>query len=420
MSSNPDSYRRVAALAVFITALTVSASLTPTAAEQPAISFLPQGRVPGGLFAPDSVYGGNPVAAADFSGTGRRDLVLANCLGSGPLIAHGNGDGTFGPPTLIDIGRDACTVTAADVNGDGIPDILTGSWATDQVSVILSRPDGTFTPPSNFTINGYPPMKISVADFDCDGRADFAVHGNLPGTVTIFRGTGDGAFAPAGAPLYAVGFGIAMSMAVADLNHDGFPDLVVGEAHPLGPIQGDYLRVFLNNGDATFRFADAYRVGWSPEQIQITDLDGNGRPDIIVGDANSNDVTILYGTGDGAFSAATTKIHGPGLIDGNPAVQVADFDNDGRPDLAIVETVTSRVLLYHNEGNRNFVAAGEVPIGDPVPLLNLPLTLPQEFLATDLTGDGYPDLAVPTWLPSGSPTNIAIHIFRNTAPGSRP
>lgn len=161
----------------------------------------------------------------------------------------------------------------------------------------------------------------------------------------------------------------------------------------LGLLPGE-VEVLLGRGDGTFRPRTTYAVGGSPEYVDAGDLDHDGRLDLVVANAIfNNDISVLYGRAGGKF-AREQRISAPGMglvrlagagTDGDPGVQVADFDRDGHLDIAVIQTVAGKVIVLRGDGRRHFTAAREYPAA----------LLPESFLATDLTGDGFPDLAVP-------------------------
>jgi len=183
------------------------------------------------------------VAVADLDGDRKPDLVVANCAvigsqdcsGGGSIgVFLGDGDGTFQPATTYDSGGgNAESVAVADVNGDGKLDLVVANEGSSTVGVLLGNGDGTFQSAIVFGSSGNYPVSIAVADVNGDGKPDLVV-ANLcdincssvnGGVVGVLLGNGDGTFQSA-VP-YSVGQGFLNSVAVADLNGDGIPDLAV-------------------------------------------------------------------------------------------------------------------------------------------------------------------------------------------------
>lgn len=293
--------------------------------------------------------GGNGVtnlAVADVNADGKLDVVVANNCVSGSVcggnvagsvgVLLGNGDGTFQPVVTYYPGGGVASVAVADVNGDGKPDLLvTGSSPTEEaiVSVLLGNGDGTFQPSVSY--NASSARAVAVADVNGDGKPDLVVVG---GAVGVLLGNGDGTFQPQVS--YSSGGNYADSVAVADVNGDGKLDLVVGnESMSLSTSIGG-VGVLLGNGDGTFQTAVVYSsAGEYAYSVAVGDLNGDHHPDIVVtnqfagnGDYSDGSVSVLLGNGDGSFQPAVS--YNPG---GNKSysVAIADLNGDSKPDLVI-------------------------------------------------------------------------------------
>jgi hypothetical protein len=172
-------------------------------------------------------------------------------------------------------------------------------------------------------------------------------------------------------------------IAVSDLNGDGEPDLAVvnsGDIAADGGGAGTTVSVLMNAGGGTFAPQVTYTVGAEPSGVAVADLNGDGKPDLAVANQLSNNVSVLLNAGDGTFGAPATYMAGSGPV----AVVVADFDGDGKPDLAVSNYAGTTVSILLNTGGGTFGAPTNFGAG-PAPW---PMAL------SDLNGDGKPDLAV--------------------------
>jgi hypothetical protein len=181
------------------------------------------------------------VVIRDFNGDGKPDLAVAN-YGyqnvSNVSILLGNGDGTFQPPVNYPAGDGPESLAAGDFNGDGKLDLVVANWASDNVSILLGNGDGTFQPAVSYTV-GINPAAVAVRDFNGDGSLDFAVASSGSYMVSIVLGNGNGTFQP------SVNYAVETnpdSIAVGDFNGDGKPDLAVGN------YTSTNVSVLMNNG----------------------------------------------------------------------------------------------------------------------------------------------------------------------------
>jgi len=172
--------------------------------------------------------------------------------------------------------------------------------------------------------------KLDLVVTGCGGSC-----GNTDGVVMVRLGNGDGTFRPAA--VYGSGGVYAESVAVEDLNHDGKPDVVVANCAPsgTGPCQTGSMEgvvgVLLGNGDGTLRHAVTYDSGGlSAESIAVADVNRDGKPDLVV--ANSGlgyGVGVLLGKGDGTFQPPSTYSPNTQIF----SLAVADVNGDGNPDI---------------------------------------------------------------------------------------
>jgi len=219
-------------------------------------------------------YTARSVAVADVNGDGKPDLLVVNqcstssCANSNGVVGVllGNGDGTFqAAVTYASGGANAYSVAVADVNGDGKPDLLVSNQCVDNncangsVGVLLGNGDGTFQSAASYGSGGEFAYSVAAADVNGDGKPDLLVANqcatsnctNPNGTVGVLMGNGDGTFQPA--VMYASGGVNTNSVAVADVNGDGKPDLVISNQCADSNCANGTVGVLLGNGNGTFR-----------------------------------------------------------------------------------------------------------------------------------------------------------------------
>lgn len=216
----------------------------------------------------------------------------------------------------------------------------------------------------------------SFAIGDIDGLGDMgAVLANGGASITVYRGPN---LTFQSLKTYPTG-NFTASVVLADVNLDGRPDLVVVNTEGGNAGTGS-ISILLGNGDGTFQAAVDYATGNSPTTAAVGDLNGDGKPDIVVANSGENDVSILTGNGDGTFQAPVAVAAGS-LPNG---VLVADFNGDGKADIAVANGASNDLSILIGNGDGTFQPPVNYAVGNG----------PIYVAAGDLNGDGKLDLAV--------------------------
>jgi hypothetical protein len=310
--------------------------------------FNPATSFPGGT-------GLSSVAAADFNGDGKLDLVTANGGGgSGNTVSVllGNGAGSFGAARPFTVGTGPISVAAADFNGDGKLDLVTANRADNTVSVLLGNGDGSFGAASPFTV-GTNPTSVAAADFNGDGKLDLVTANRRDNTVSVLLGNGDGSFGAASP--FTVGTN-PTSVSAADFNGDGKLDLVTAN---YGNASGNTVSVLLGNGAGSFGAASPFRVGTGPWDVAAADFNGDSKLDLVTANYVANTVSVLLGNGAGSFGAASPFTVGFGPI----SVAAADFNGDGKLGLVTANWGDNTVSVLLGDGAGSFGAASPFTVG---------------------------------------------------------
>ena len=334
--------------------------VTTSAAEEPPQTLVSSFTAP--IVCNSGGNGATSVAVADVNGDGKLALVVTNkcanslsCATGSVSVLMGNGDGTFLAAVHYSSGGFLpASVAVADVNGDGKPDLIVAnqlgcnSCASGTVAVLLGKSDGTFQAAVSYNSGGTRADSVVVADVNGDGKPDLVVMNQAlcgflcgDGQVGVLLGNGDGTF---GATVsYDSGAYLGYAVAVADVNGDGNPDLVVANGSTtlcLGCGVSTF-GILLGNGNGTFKPVVAYDLfsdGGLPMSLAVADVNGDGKPDLVVTNdchpdsCSTSSVSVLLGKGDGTFQA-------PAIYDsggfGAMSVVVADVNGDGKPDLVV-------------------------------------------------------------------------------------
>jgi tetratricopeptide (TPR) repeat protein len=339
--------------------------------------------------------GTNPdfVATADFNEDNFQDFVVANFTDGTLSLFLGNptDPGSFENPSTITVGAGPTWISTGFFNAktdttNTVVDLAVANQTAGTVSILHGNGDGTFTVEPALTLpSGAGPTAIAVADFNDDGFADLAVVNKNANTVSIFLGNGDETFQTP----TTITTGNAPTSIVAQAfnpNAPGIIDLAVTNS------ADNTLQIFLGNGKGAFTNGVTYNTGVTPVYVASADLDLDGNLDLAVADSGAttstnavgNSISVFLGNGDGTFikpggarmdfAAGTTPT----------SFVIADFNDDGIPDLIVTASGDNAVGLLLGAGGGFLNSPIEVPVG----------TTPDAIATADFNGDGLPDVAI--------------------------
>ncbi len=225
---------------------------------------------------------------------------------------------------------------------------------------------------------------LVVADFNGDGVRDFVSANYNTHTVTVYLGGPGGTFTPGGT---AATGNNPIGLAVGDVNADGHPDVAVAHADVLNT-GNSFISVLRGTGTGGLQGRTNHPVGKSPRAIGIADFNNDGRPDVVVTSLTTNSVwqyvNVLLNNpaAPGGFGPASFVQIG----DGSATTLVThDFNNDGLMDVAVTSLIGDLVTVMRGNGAGGFLSPySTYPVGDrPIGISKL-----------DFNHDGIVDLAV--------------------------
>lgn len=288
------------------------------------------------------------IAVADFNRDGRPDLAIANHGVASVTLLSGDGNGGFRPasgsPFLVRSRPHPHAIDARDVNGDGFLDLVIDSWGENRLTLLTGDGKGGFALPGVPIEAGRKPYRnLRVADLDGDGKPDIVVPNMAERGVTILSGDGRGNFRgserapiPAGPSPFSV--------EVADIDGDGKPDIVVENySGQMSDSSGDALTFLLGDGRGNFRLGPRIAAGRTPGGVAAADVDGDGIADAVIVNAGSRDLTVAFGGSGGLSSSRTATVPGAGR---SWRLLLADFDGNGRADAVTASPEDHAITVF--------------------------------------------------------------------------
>lgn len=318
------------------------------------------------------------VSADDFNGDGQVDLAITNANGASPLsILLRNATNTdFEPGVDYPLsGNPSYAVHSGDFNSDGKTDLAIANFGSNTVSVMLrNNINSGFEPIVNYATGSFP-NSVNVADFNNDGKLDLVTANSGNSVSILLRNATNTDFDTK--VDYVTGT-YPMSVSVGDFNNDGRPDVAVAN------YLNDTVSVLLRNAANTgFDPKIDYTTGLNPQSICVGDFNNDGKLDLAVAHAASNTVSVLLRNATNTGFDPKTDYAVPGVS--HPTISAADFNTDGKTDLAITYNGNNTVsVLLRNTANTGFDPQVDYAIGDGNASIGV----------ADFNSDGKLDLAI--------------------------
>jgi len=357
----------------------------------------------------------------DLDHDGHLDLFLMQTNIDSVAVMRGRGDGTFDSPVRYPAGESPAYSTLVDVNRDGELDVVAQSIVSFDVRVLLNQGAGVFGSPRSFAGVGMSQL-VTALDLDGDAVAEVVAASAIAGNaaLSVFRTRADGSLA---APENLIG-DTGAAMVTADTDNNALPDLIVavpvsrridtflsrpGVASPAAitaaeldiPVgrlaAADFdadghvdllgaaatIRaavVMRGHGDGTFDVVTSLELptGGGSTAVFATDLNADGRHDVLITQTDGG-MTSFLGRGDGSFAAPLRSVS----VSGTAVPGLGDFNRDGWPDLAVIDSRQSRISIYLGDGLGSFNVGPSIATTRQVSAVSI----------SDFDLDGFDDVA---------------------------
>ena len=349
-------------------------------------------------FAPkvDFATDGTPlgIVIGDIDGDGKSDVVTANFTGTTVSVLRNtstSGVISYAAKVGLATGDGPISVAVGDLDGDGKLDLVTANYSTTTVSVLRNTSISgimSFAAKADFTV-GAGPYSVAIGDIDGDGKPDLAIISATNNIVSVLRNTStSGSISFASKVDFATGV-MPYNVAIGDIDGDGKPDLVITNG------TDNTVSVFRNtstSGNISLSGKVDFATGMTPNVVIIGDLDGDGKPDLSISNVDNNTFSVLRNTStsgsitSGSFSAKVDFTTGFGPI----GIGIGDIDGNGKPDLVIANKTSNTVSIFRNKSTSGSITSSSFDVKYDVATGSSPTCVS----IGDIDGDGKLDIAI--------------------------
>lgn len=328
-----------------------------------------------------SGYSISSMSVNDYNNDGFVDIVV---VGTGPsnytsLIAYyqGTSAGNFlsAQYSFLPLSVISNLITSADMNNDGNTDLAVTDATYNNIAICKGFGNGLFGTSNTYFCNGTSTTTGKTTYYDIDGDTIKDIIYLLPNAFGFLKGHGDATFEQFDTLINSAT--TWWNMDLADFNNDGLLDVVIGNA-------GNSIFTYLNLGNLNFSTPTAFSPCTAPIGLETGDINSDGNIDIVsVSDQSDNRIFIYYGNGAGGFSAPAILTTSLNTTKG---VALKDLNHDGILDIicGVNVSLNGQVAVFIGTGSGNFTSASYFAVN---------AGYPTSVLVDDFNNDGNPDIA---------------------------
>jgi hypothetical protein len=318
--------------------------------------------------------GSHPYSVASYGKIGKPVIAVTNNSSNTVTTMEGNFingayNGTFGTARTYTVGNGPQQVVAGTLSTFSLTSLVVANSLSDSVSVLRgSFGADPLSPAVNYPVGTFP-ESVALGDFNGDGLVDIVAANYSSSNVSVLL-QGAGTFQP------AVNYSVSANpefVVVGDFNVDGNVDLATCNS---GNNPGK-ANVLFGNGNGTFQAAVVYTVGVNPYTLTTADFNGDGKLDLATANNGGNNVSVLLNNGNGTFGTKTDYGAGAGPF----FINSDDFNLDKKTDIVVTNSSSNTVSILTGNGNGTFEAAINFTVG----------TAPFAVAVGDFNQDSRPD-----------------------------
>jgi hypothetical protein len=290
-------------------------------------------------------------AIGDLDGDGKLDFVITNGTDSHSFSVFRNTStvGNISFNSKIDFQTSSVTffVSISDLNGDGKPDIAVANYGSSTISVYINTSSVgniSFNSRLDFTTNTNP-YYISTGDLDSDGKPDLIILTLVGGSgsiLSVMRNTSTSGNISFATNVNLTSLNYSNFASISDLDGDGKPDIAATNGNVVA-----VLRNISTSGNISFASTQNFAAGNNPVCISISDLNGDGKPDMVVSNQSTNNVSALKNISIAGNISFDTHIDY--AVGSNPfSATLSDIDGDQRPDIISANSNDYTISILKN------------------------------------------------------------------------